>query len=104
MLAVLMSRLTVLDVAVSDHLRMQVCALRCHLDYHRCAAAVSAWLLFLAADPADELVELVVQNGGVDVVVPLLTIADKAEPTVHQRCGLGCAAAAANAAASGSMQ
>jgi hypothetical protein len=61
----------------------------CHLEQHRCAAAVSAWLLFLAADPADELVELVVQNGGVDVVVPLLTIADKAEPTVHQRCGLG---------------
>uniref|UniRef100_A0A383W3D1 BTB domain-containing protein n=1 Tax=Tetradesmus obliquus TaxID=3088 RepID=A0A383W3D1_TETOB len=32
----------------------------------------------------DELVELIVQNGAVDAVVPLLTIADKAEPTVHQ--------------------
>lgn len=26
------------------------------------------------------------QKGAVDAVVPLLTIADKAEPTVHQRC------------------
>eukprot|EP00882_Tetradesmus_deserticola_P001982 GHRQ01002125.1.p1 GENE.GHRQ01002125.1~~GHRQ01002125.1.p1 ORF type:complete len:177 (+),score=48.99 GHRQ01002125.1:224-754(+) len=32
----------------------------------------------------DELVELIVQHGAVDAVVPLLAIADKAEPAVHQ--------------------
>jgi hypothetical protein len=76
---------------------MQVCAPRYVTSECTAAAAVSA------ADPADELVELVVQNGGVDVVVPLLTIADKAEPTVHQRCGLWGEAAVANVAANSSF-